>query len=139
MQGNVGQTSRSQVPKSNITKQERIRLAKLKKDKDRVVFTVVKGVAMVVMDKEDYIQKAELLLTQPAHMTIDRDPTSQIKANSSPNLRKSKRILSWVKVHIKQCILQVACPQSFMDYPKSIKLVSPLGLLHPAGVQLCMG
>ena len=62
-----------QVPKPNLSKQESIGLAQLKKDKDRVL-TADKGVAVVVMDKKDYIQKAEPLLaltgpqigTQPA-------------------------------------------------------------------------
>ena len=71
---------RLQVPKPNLSKQESIGLAQLKKDKDRVVLTGNKGVAMVVMDREDYIQKAESLLVQPAYRTIDRDPTSKIKA-----------------------------------------------------------
>ena len=57
----------AQLPKSNITKQERIGLALLKKDKDRVVLTADEGVVMVVMDKEDYIQKAESSLTQPVY------------------------------------------------------------------------
>ena len=35
---------------------------------------------MVVMDKEDYIKKAEEFLAQAAYRTIDRDPTNKIKA-----------------------------------------------------------
>ena len=46
---------------------------------------------MVVMDKEDYIQKAESLLVQPAYRTIDRDPTSKIKAKLINTLRKIKK------------------------------------------------
>ena len=46
---------------------------------------------MVVMDKEDYIQKAESLLAQPAYRTIDRDPTSKIKAKLINALRKIKK------------------------------------------------
>ena len=57
---------RLQVPKPSLSKQESIGLAQLKKDNDRVVLTADKGVAMVVMDREDYIQKAESLLAQPA-------------------------------------------------------------------------
>ena len=79
------------MQKSNLTKEESIGLAKLKRDKDRVVLTVDKGVAMVVIDREDYIRKAESLLPQPAYKTIDRDPTSKIKANSPLHLGKSKR------------------------------------------------
>ena len=44
------------------------------------MLTVDKGVAMVVIDKEDYIQKAENLLVQPDYRTKDRDPTSKLKA-----------------------------------------------------------
>ena len=57
---------KAQVPKPNLTKQERLDLAQLKKDKERVILIANKGVAMVVMDKEDYITKAESLLSQPA-------------------------------------------------------------------------
>ena len=35
---------------------------KLRKDKNRIIITADKGVSMVVMDREDYIRKAEELL-----------------------------------------------------------------------------
>ena len=82
---------RSQVPKPNLLKPESIELAKLKKDKDRVALTANKGVAMVVMDREDYMQKAESPLVQPTYRTIDRDPTSKIKAKLINTLRKIKK------------------------------------------------
>ena len=44
---------RAKVPKANITKQERIGLSQLKKDKDRVILTADKGVDMLVMDREE--------------------------------------------------------------------------------------
>ena len=48
--------------KSNITKEEHQALRQLKKDENRMVLTADKGVSLVVLDKEDYIQKAEGLL-----------------------------------------------------------------------------
>ena len=48
---------RAQVPKSNLTMEESIGLAHLKKGKDRGVLTADKGMAMIVMDKEDYIER----------------------------------------------------------------------------------
>ena len=48
---------KAQAPKPNLTKKERIGLAQLKKDKDRVILTADKGVAMVVMDKQEYVNK----------------------------------------------------------------------------------
>ena len=50
---------------SNITREEIKALHKLKKDKDRIILTADKGVALVVMNKADYISKSEeLLLTR---------------------------------------------------------------------------
>ena len=46
---------------------------------------------MVVMDKQDYISKAEELLAQPAYRTISRDPTNKIKAQLITKLRRIKR------------------------------------------------
>ena len=44
---------RAKTPKSNLTKQEKIGLSLLRKDKQRVILTADKGVAMVIMDKEE--------------------------------------------------------------------------------------
>ena len=57
-----GALRNSQQPTSNITKQEIQVLAELKKDQERVILTVDKGVAIVIMDKEDYQDKAKALL-----------------------------------------------------------------------------
>ena len=44
-----------------------------------MVLTVDKGVALVVIDKEEYKQKADNLLDQPTYRSIERDPTNKIK------------------------------------------------------------
>ena len=46
---------------------------------------------MVVLDKEDYIEKANSLLVQPAYRSIDRDPTNKLKARLIAILRRIKR------------------------------------------------
>ena len=71
---------KAKLPKPNLTKEERVGLAECKKDKDRVILTVDKGVAMVVMDKEEYVSKAKDILQQPAYSSIPGDPTNKIKA-----------------------------------------------------------
>ena len=68
---------RAKVPKAHLTKQEKIGLSQLKKDKERVNLTVEKGVAMVIMDKEEYNRKAQELLTSPAYKSLPRDPTKK--------------------------------------------------------------
>ena len=100
-------------------------LVELRKDKDRLVLTADKGVAMVVTDKEDYIQKAESLLAQPAYRTIDRDPISKLKAKIITTLRRMKRDTNMDEGMYKTMYPTRCIPLSFMGYQKSIKLVPP--------------
>ena len=46
---------------------------------------------MVVLDKEDYISKAQELLSQLAYTEIPRDPTNKIKAQLITKLRRIKK------------------------------------------------
>ena len=82
---------KAKIPKPNLTREERIGVTQIKKDKDRVVLTADKGVALVVMDKQDYINKAEALLATLAYKTISRDPTNKLKAQLITKLRRIKR------------------------------------------------
>ena len=47
---------------TNITKAEHLALENLRKNKDHIIVTADKGVALVVMDKMEYITKCEALL-----------------------------------------------------------------------------
>ena len=117
---------RVQVPKPNLTKQESIGLAQLKKDKDRVVLTADKGVAMVVMDKEDFIKKAESLLAQLAYRTIDRDATSKIKAKLATTLRKIKKDTNIDEGTYRTMYPTSCLPPIFYGLPKIHKTSTPL-------------
>ena len=77
-----------QPSRHNITKEEQKVIAELKKDNTRIILTADKGVSFVVMDKEDYVKKAEELLNQPTYRTISSDPTTKYK-NKLINLLKS--------------------------------------------------
>ena len=118
---------KAKVPKPNITRQESIALSQLRRNKDRVILTVDKGVVMVLMDREDYINRAKDLLVQPAYRAIPADPTNRIKAQLMTKLRRIKRVPTWMRVCTKLCISLVVSPQSSMDYPKSIKQAICLG------------
>ena len=52
---------------------------------------------MVVMDRQEYINKANNLLAQPAYRPIPRDPTNKIKAKLISILRKVKKE-TWLEV-----------------------------------------
>ena len=63
---------------SNITKAEHLALENLKKDKDCIIVTADKGVALVVMDETEYITKCEALLQENSvyqHLSKDTSPT----------------------------------------------------------------
>ena len=51
----------------------------LRRDKNRIILTADKGVSILVMDKQDYIKKAEELLDQSAYKSIPTDPTTKYK------------------------------------------------------------
>ena len=76
----------SHAPKPNLTEA----LVELRKDSNRIILTSEKGVAIVIMDRKNNIEKATNLLTQPAYRTINRDPT-KLKAKLITSLRKIKR------------------------------------------------
>ena len=82
---------KGKAPKPDLNKHERIALSQLKKDQDRVILTVDKGVALVVLDKDDYINKAWGLLSQPAYKEIPKNPTNRIKAQLITKLRRIKK------------------------------------------------
>ena len=46
-----------------------------------MLLTAYKGVTMVVMDRQDYIDKANNLLAQPAYRPIPKDPTDTERPN----------------------------------------------------------
>ena len=55
-------------------------LTELKQDTSRVVLTVDKGVAMVIMDQQDYYNKANTLLQDTnTYKVLNKDPTNSLK------------------------------------------------------------
>ena len=63
----------------------------LKKDQSRVILTADKGVAIVIMDKEDYQEKAKALLEdQGTYKALKTDPTGRLKSKMINLLKKIK-------------------------------------------------
>ena len=64
----------------NLTPAQCRALTQLKQDNNRVVLTADKGVAMVVMDQQDYNNKAQALLQDTnTYKVLPKDPTPQLK------------------------------------------------------------
>ena len=115
-----------QKPKPNITGQERIALTKLKKDPSRMVLTADKGVALVIMNIEDYIKKAEDLLNQHTYRVMASDPTMRLK-NKLITLLKSIKAKGGIKEELyKRLYPTGAGSPKFYGLPKIHKVGMPL-------------
>ena len=80
LRGEIKQILRkTQQPKPNITREEAKAIEELRRDKERVILTADKGVSMVVLDTEDYIQRSEELLNHPTYKLLSSDPTTKHK------------------------------------------------------------
>ena len=74
--------------KPNSSKEEYQAIKELRNDNTRILPTADKGVSMVVMDKEDYINKSEELLQSFTYKVLTTDPTTKHK-NKLISLLKS--------------------------------------------------
>ena len=103
-------------------------LTQLKQDTSRVVLTEDKGVAMVIMDKKDYTNKAKALLQDTnTYKVLKKDPTSYLK-NKPITLLKDIKQMGGLSTNYKQLYPTSAVPQSSMPSPKYRKLAHPSGL-----------
>ena len=101
-------------------------LRELKRDRDRIVLTADKGVAMVVMDRQDYITKANHLLNQNTYKTITKDPTNSIK-NKLINIFKTIKTKAGLGTSTYKSMFPTGCvPPKFYGLPKIHKPDTPL-------------
>ena len=82
---------KAKIPRSNITKEEKKALKELREDKERMVLTTDKRVAMMVMDRKEYLDKVEGLFAQLAYKIITSDLTSKLKAKLIQKIKRIKR------------------------------------------------
>ena len=118
---------KASTPRQNITKEECKAIAELKKDNRRLILTVDKGVVLVFMDKQNYIQKAKELLDQPTYRNITNDPTIKLK-NKLVNILKAIKTEGEIDEALYKKLYPTGQdPLSFMASLKFIKKESPQG------------
>ena len=109
----------SHAPKPNLAKAQNLAIREHKKDRDHIVLTADKGVAMVIMDRQDYISKANNLLSQNTYRSIQWDPTNTIK-NSQINILKRVKSQTGLSNQTYKAMYPTGCvPLSSMAYPRS--------------------
>ena len=99
----------------------------LKKDQSRVILTVDKGVAIIIMDKEEYQEKAKALLEDKgSYKALKTDPTSRTKSKMINLLKKIKSERDIDDILYKNLYPTGAVPPKFYGLPKIHKSGIPL-------------
>ena len=111
---------------SNITREEIKALHELKKDKERIILTADKGVALVVMDKADYISKSEEILNTSTYMKIPKDPTNRQKSRLINILKNIKSEGGLNEEIYKKMYPTGAVSPKYYGLPKIHKAATPL-------------
>ena len=78
------------LPRPKISREEHKALKELREDNTSVVLTAGKWICLMVMDKGEYINKAEELLNQETYKIIPTDPTNMQKNKLIHILKKIK-------------------------------------------------
>ena len=118
----------SHPSKPNLTKAQNSALRELKRDRDHIVLTADKGVAIVIMERQDCINKANHLLNQSTYKVITKDPTNTIK-NKLINILKSIKTKTGLGSNTYKSMYPTYCvPPKFYGFPK---IHNPDTLLRP--------
>ena len=97
-------------PTRNITRQEKEAIKTLREDSSRVVLTADKGVALVVMDKNQYVEKCMDLLNDTKTYQPCKDTTKKLHRDVQESLRKlnrehgTSRLHDWSKLHYNRLL-----------------------------------
>ena len=117
----------SHPPKPNLRKEEMKALKQLKTDKDLMVLTAFKGVAMVVIDRQEYIQKARALLEDTnTYRPIPSDPITKLKNKLVNILKKMKKEGNMDENTYRRVYPTGASAPKFFGLPKIHKKDVPL-------------
>ena len=116
----------SHPPKPNLTKAHNLAIRELKRDRGCIILTADKGMAMVIMDRQDYISKANNLLSQNTYRSIQWDPTNTLK-NKLINIFKRVKGQTGLSNQTYKAMYPTGCvPPKFYGLPKRHKLDTPL-------------
>ena len=117
---------RSDGELKNCTLYQSTAIRELKRDRDCIVLTADKGVPMVIMDRQDYINKAKHHLKQPTYRAIPQDPTITIKNKLINILKRVKNQTGLDYVTYESMYPTGSVPPKFYGLPKIHKPDTPL-------------
>ena len=97
-------------------------------DGDCIVLTADKGIAMVIMDRQDYINKPNSLLNQNTYRSIHWEPTNTIKNKLISILKRVKNQTGLDSLTYKSMYPTGCIPPSFMASQRTTNWTLPSGL-----------
>ena len=103
------------------------------------MLTLDNRVAMVVLDKKEYLEKVEALLVQPAYRTIDRDPTNKLSTRLIQTIRRIKRDTNMGEGMYRTMYPTGCTAPKFYGLPKIHTTDTPSGQLYAAGLSHLWG
>ncbi|KAG8229523.1 hypothetical protein J437_LFUL004929, partial [Ladona fulva] len=118
---------KAKPPKSNITKEERTAIKRLRQNPNITVLPVDKGNATVLLRSESYHQKIRKILEDPIYCVLPRDPTDLIMRKTSALLRGS----GLPTETCKNLLPQGPVPPRLYGLPKIHKEGTPLRPIYP--------
>ena len=104
-----------------------------------LVITADKGVAMVAMDRQGYINKSNNLLSQPVYRPIPQDPTKKIKAKLITILKKVISQTGFASNTYKAMYPTGCSAPKFYRLPKIHKPDTPLRPIMSSHVSVTYG
>ena len=111
---------------TNFSIQECRALTELKQDTSRMVLTADKGVAMVIMDQQDFTNKAQALLQDTnTYKVLNKDPTSRLKNKLIQTLKDIKQSGGLSDSKYRKMYPTSSVHPNFMASPKYTKLAPP--------------
>ena len=113
--------------KPNLTMEEHRAIKQLREDQSRVILTADKGVAMVIMDKQDYMDKVLNLLSDTStHRILNKDPINKLKKKLIQTLKDIKQTGELSDQSYRKMYATSAVPPKFYGIPKIHKVGIPL-------------
>ena len=114
-----------QTPKPTITKDKTKAFRHHRQDKDKVIL-MDEGLALIVLDREDYINKAmDLLADRDTYRPLRPDPRNKLKNKLINVLRTIKVERGLGVTTYKDFIQMVQAPKHSLGYPQYMKRTPP--------------
>ena len=128
----IGAVSRAKMPSRNITSKEVKSLKELANDEDILILPADKGRATVVMDRTDYDEKMQRMLSEEStYQLIEKDPTPSLERKMNAqlmSLKRSGRLPNEVYAQLRSSAGRVPL---LSGYPRYTNRMSHYALLCP--------